>query len=80
MTPQADGGSMWLFSMGSWALQAAPSPMAGTGGRMGAPGMCWGMGGEAAVVHLFLQMGMILSIVADEFENESDFSIKRMEV
>lgn len=67
--------------MGSWVLQAAPSPMAGTGSRMGAPGMCWGMGGgEAAVVHLFLQMGMILSIVADEFENESDFSIKRMDV
>lgn len=31
-------------------------------------------------MHLFLQMGMILSIVADEFENESDFSIKRMDV
>lgn len=61
MTPQADGGSLWLLSMGSWVLQAAPSPMAGTGGGMGAPGMCWGMGGGGCCC---------ASVLADGYDTE----------
>lgn len=74
------GALCGYLAWGAGCCRQPQAPWQEQGAGWGHQGCAGEWGGEAAVVHLFLQMGMILSIVADEFENESDFSIKRMDV